>query len=169
MGPPLARSVRAELVATATAILIAIVVARPPGVAGQPPVETAATEALARQVTLFGVLASPDDLWTDPQLVRVAPQLRKLLPKHGFRLLDVQTRRLTAGQTLACKLDDGFVAETTLIDPSDANGKVQLRCVLLRDRTPRLDTKVITPTNQLFFCDERRHDGSRLLIGIGAR
>ena len=64
-------------------------------------------DAPARQVTLFGVIATPHDLQIDPKLARVAPQLRKLLPNHGFRLLGVQSKRLTASQSLSCPLPPG--------------------------------------------------------------
>ncbi len=128
-----------------------------------------AMEVAARQVTLFGVIATPADLRVDPKLAKVAPQLRKLLPNHGFRLLDVQSKRLTAGETLSCTLESGYVAETTLIEPLDGNGKVQLRCAVLRNQAVQLETKVATPANQLFFCDKVLNNGSRLLIGIGAR
>jgi hypothetical protein len=33
----------------------------------------------------------------------------------------------------------------------------------------QLSTDVLTPPNQLFFCDKSFPDNSRLLIGIGAR
>jgi hypothetical protein len=126
-------------------------------------------DAPARQVTLFGVIASPYDLRVDPKLTRVEPQLRKLLPNHGFRLLDVQTKRLTAGQTLTCNLEDGFTAATTLIRPVDENGKVRLRCAVLQNQAVQLESMVTTPANQLFFCDKALGGGTRLLIGIGAR
>jgi hypothetical protein len=126
-------------------------------------------DAPARQVTVFGVLATPDDAHTDPKLAKIEPQLRKLLPKHGFRLLDVQTKRLTSGKSLTCDLEDGYTASTTLVEPLDLNGKVQLRCTLLQKQAVRFETKVTTPANQLFFCDKVLENGSRILIGIGAR
>jgi hypothetical protein len=129
-------------------------------------------DAPARQVTLFGVIATPNDPRIDPKLSKVEAQLRKLLPNHGFRLLDVKTKRLTAGQTLACDLGagaGGFQAATTLIQPIDENGKVQLRCAVLLNQNVQLESLVTTPPNQLFFCDKMLPDGTRLLIGIGAR
>ena len=108
-------------------------------------------EEPARQVTVFAVIASPDDLKVDPKLKKVLPQLRKLMPNHGFRLLDV------------------YKSNTTLIDPSDADGKVKLRCSVTLNDVPLLESKVTTPANQLFFCDKALDDGTRLLVGIGAR
>ncbi|GAC1470058.1 MAG: hypothetical protein NVSMB9_14710 [Isosphaeraceae bacterium] len=123
----------------------------------------------ARQVTLFGVIASPDDLTIDPKLARIRPQLRKLLPDHGFKLLDVQSKRLTEGQTISCDLEGRFTATATLSQALDENGKVELRCAVLQNQVTRLETRVTTPTNQLFFCEKALDNGTRLLIGIGAR
>jgi hypothetical protein len=129
----------------------------------QPPEEP------ARQVTLFGVIATPGNTFIDPKLAKVSAQLRKLLPDHGFRLLDVRTKRLTAGTSLLCNLGGGFTAATTLIHPADENGKVQLRCAVLLNQSVQLESLVTTPPNQLFFCEKTLNDGSRLLIGVGAR
>lgn len=128
-----------------------------------------APDAPARQVTLFGVIAVPGGTSTDPKLVKVQPQLRKLLPNHGFRLLDVRTKRLQAGETVGCNLEDTFTAAATLVQPLDENGKVQVRCAVLQNQTVLLETLVSTPANQLFFCDKLLPNGHRLLIGIGAR
>lgn len=123
----------------------------------------------ARQVTVFGIVAVPGINTIDPKLKEVAPQLRKLLPGHGFKLLDVKSKRLTAGQAVICDLGGGASALTTLIQPLDEDGKVQLRCELVLNGVPQHATIVATPPNQLFFCDKTRDDGSRILIGIGAR
>ena len=123
----------------------------------------------ARQVTIFGIVATPSSSKIDPKLKAIAPQLRKLLPGHGFTLLDVQSKRLVAGQAVTCKLGKGFSAATTLTEALDVNGKVQLRCEILENMTTQLATQVATPPNQLFFCDKMLPSGSRLLIGIGAR
>jgi hypothetical protein len=129
---------------------------------------TRGDETLARQVTLFGVKATPGTA-TDPKLDRVESQLRKLLPGYGFRLLDVQTKRLAVDQTLTCDLEGGYTASATLLNPLDDNGKVRLRCRVLLAEAVQLGTDVSTPPNQLFFCDKALGDGSRLLIGVGAR
>lgn len=123
----------------------------------------------SRQVTLFAVIASKEDMTIDPKLAKVAPQLRKLLPDHGFRLLSVKTKRLGIGQTLTVKLEDGLTAATTLSEALDDNGKVKLKCEVLRAREVVLESLVTTPANQLFFCDKMLPDSTRLLVGIGAR
>lgn len=122
-----------------------------------------------RQVTLFGIIATPNNPMIDPKLKSIAPQLRKLLPDHGFKLLDVQSRRLVSGQSVQCKLGGGFVASTTLVTPLDEDGKVELQCEIVQNNLPQLGTLVATPPNQLFFCDKMLENGSRLLIGVGAR
>ena len=131
-----------------------------------------ADDPAGRQVTLFAVVANANDSRIDPRLVKVSSQLKKLLPGHGFRLLAVQTKRLTVGQgPLTCDLGDGVTAATTLVNALDDNGKVQLRCAVLAGpaQTTQLETTVSTPPNQLFFCEKTLPSGQRLLIGVGAR
>ena len=123
----------------------------------------------APQVTLFGIMATPGSTAIDPKLAPVSGQLRRLLPDHGFRLLDVRNKRLQPGQSVACKLGDGFVAETSLVKALDGNGKIQLRCELRWNEQQQFATLVTTPPNQLFFCEKRLNNGSRILIGVGAR
>jgi len=123
----------------------------------------------SRQVTLFGVIATPGGTAVDPKLVKVGPQLRQLLPKHGFKLLDVQSRRLAVGQTVACSLGPGYTAEAGLVSPLDDEGKVELRVAVEQGGMPLALTDVKTPPNQLFFCDKQLPDGSRLVVGVGAR
>ncbi|MGE3820995.1 MAG: hypothetical protein AB7I30_16405 [Isosphaeraceae bacterium] len=132
------------------------------------PIQKPVPKVEARQVTLFGVLATPGGT-LDPQLATLQPQLGKLLPGYGFRLLGAESKRLTEGQSLTCPLGDGFSAGTTLLRPLDENGKVQLRVSVFQNQAAQLETLVHTPANQLFFCDKVFADGSRLLIGIGAR
>jgi hypothetical protein len=123
----------------------------------------------ARQVTLFGIVAMPNSTAIDPKLVQIADQLRKVKPNHGFKLLEVRSKRLAATESVACDLGNGYVAATELVKPLDLNGKVQLRCTLSRFGDVLFNTLVTTPPNQLFFCDKPLDDGTRLLIGIGAR
>jgi hypothetical protein len=122
-----------------------------------------------RQVTFFGILATPNDPTIDPKLRPIAPQLRRLFPGHGFRMLGVETRRIETGQVVDCDLGGGFAGHATLLDPMDANGKVQLRVQLDQNEQIDFATLVSTPLNQLFFCEKRLNDGSRLVLGIGAR
>jgi hypothetical protein len=124
---------------------------------------------LSRQVTLFGVIATPNDMSVDPKLASVAPKLRKLLPNHGFKLLDSQTKRVQSGGIITCDLGGGRTAAAKLLRPVDEDGKVRLRCELLLDDVKQFSTQVATPPNQLFFCDKGLDDGTRLLIGVGAR
>jgi len=123
----------------------------------------------ARQVTMFSILATPHSSKMDPKLARVEVQLRKILPDHGFKLLDVQSKRLNMGESVVGKLGDDLVVTTKLVQVMDAHEKVQLRCELTRHQERRFSTLVTTPIDQLFFCDEKLPNGSRLLIGIGAR
>ncbi len=123
----------------------------------------------ARQVTVFAILATNDPAAIDPRLASVNSQLRKVLPGHGFKLLDVQSKRLEATQSVTCKLGNGYKAETVLVRPLDENGKVQLRCNLSQQGTKEFSTLVKTPINQLFFYERTLKDGSRVLIGVGAR
>jgi hypothetical protein len=149
-------------VGTSAPALIAVLVLLTATVGAQPWTD-------ARQVTLFGIVATPGSRAIDPKLASVSGQLRRLLPDHGFRLLDVRTKRLRPGQSVACELGDGFVAETSLVKVLDANGKIQLRCELRWNDQQQFATLVTTPPNQLFFCEKRLNDGSRILIGVGAR
>jgi len=123
----------------------------------------------ARQVTLFAIIATPGSNAVDPKLAAIAPQLRKLLPGHGFKLLEVRSKALRAGQTIRCELGNGLTASTVLVRPLDENGKIELRCALRLNEVSQFDIPVATPPNQLFFCDRMLDDGTLLLIGVGAR
>ena len=70
---------------------------------------------------------------------------------------------------MTCDLGNGYKAETILVRPLDENGKVQLRCNLSQQGTKEFSTLVKTPINQLFFYERSLKDGSRVLIGVGAR
>jgi hypothetical protein len=137
-----------------------------------------AQDITSRQVTLFGILATPGKTTVDKDLKSIEPQLRQLLPGHGFKLLEVQSKRLVPGQTVVCTKLGGFVAELGLIAPIDPNGKVQLRYALgakvpgnseSQDLEMQAATIVSTPPNQLSFFDKELAGGSRLIIGMGAR
>ena len=132
-------------------------------------VEASANGEVARQVTVFGVIATPGIKAIDSKLVSINTQLGKLLPKHGFKLLDVQSERIVAGESVTCKLANDYVAAISLVRSLDDDGKVELRCELLQNDAPLFSTLVKTPLNQLFFCRRPLPDGSQLLIGMGAR
>jgi hypothetical protein len=123
----------------------------------------------ARQLTVFGVIATPGGKTADTNLTTIKTQLDKLLPRHGFKLLDAQSKRIVAGESVTCELRNGYTLVTSLVQPVDENGKVQIRCELFRDQNREFSTVVKTPPNQLFFCQRALHDGSQLLIGVGAR
>src|SRR5262249_59943947 len=119
----------------------------------------------ARQVTVFAIIAAPGSKAVDSKLASVKAQLNRLLPHHGFKLLDAQSKRILAGESVTCDLGQGYTAETLLVRPVDEEGKVQLRCELYRDRALQYSAKVTAPLNQLFFCQRPfRDDGSTLLI-----
>jgi len=134
----------------------------------QPKLKSSADET-ARQVTVFAILATNDPAAIDPRLASVNSQLRKVLPGHGFKLLDVKSKRIEATQSVICDLGNGYKAETILVRPLDENGKVQLRCNLSQQGTKEFSTLVKTPINQLFFYERSLKDGTRVLIGVGAR
>jgi hypothetical protein len=125
---------------------------------------------IVRHVTVFAVVATPGGKAVDSKLANIQPHLSRLSPGHGFKLLDAQSARIAAGESVECKLTHGYTVETTLVRPIDDDGKVQLRCELSLDGERQFSATVRTPLNQLFFC-ERPYltDGSKLLIGVAAR
>ncbi len=124
----------------------------------------------ARQVVMFAVHATPGGGAMDPKISRaVQAELRKALPNHSFKLVKVQSDRVAAGQSVVSKLGDGFVATAQLLNPLDPNGKVQVRFDLSRYGGSMFQTVVITPPDQFNYFDKQLDDGSRLLLGVGAR
>jgi hypothetical protein len=123
----------------------------------------------ARQVTVFGVLATPNAKTVDSRLSNIHSQLGKLLPKNGFKLLDVRSERILDGESITCSLGHGYSLTASLLRPLDEDGKVELRCELFHDKVNEFATVVKTPLDQLFFCRRALSDGSQLLIGVGAR
>ena len=124
---------------------------------------------MARQVTVFGVLATPGGKTVDPRLSSIHKQLDNLLPKNGFRLLDARSERIVDGEAVTCNLGNDYTLTTSLVKSLDDNGKVELRCELLREKRNEFSTLVKTPVSQLFFCQRALDDGTQLLIGVGAR
>ena len=47
---------------------------------------------IVRQITVFAILATPGGKAVDSELATIQPQLSRLLPHHGFKLLDAQSR-----------------------------------------------------------------------------
>jgi hypothetical protein len=125
---------------------------------------------IVRQVTVFAILGTPKSKAVDTNLATIQAQLSRLLPNHGFKLLDAQSARIVADESVECELGHGYTAETTLVRPIDEDGKVQLRCELSLDGELQFSATVRTPIDQLFFCERPfLTDGSRLLIGVGVR
>jgi len=120
-------------------------------------------------VTVFSILADPRNPAIDPKLQTIEAQLRKLLPRHGFTLIDVKSRALLPGQAVACDVGGGQRAEAELINPGDLQGKVQLKFSLRAGEANLIQSVISTPPNQLFFADKDLGDGTKLLLGIGAR
>jgi hypothetical protein len=123
----------------------------------------------ARQVTVFGVLATPGAKTVDSRLSTIQKQLGKLLPDNGFKLLDVRSERIVDGESITCNLGNGYALTTSLVKPLDENGKVELRCELFHGKVKEFSTLVKTPVNQLFFCQRTLANGSQFLVGVGAR
>jgi hypothetical protein len=125
---------------------------------------------IVRQVTVFGIVATPKGEAVDNSLARIQEPLSKLLPQHGFKLLDSQSARIVAGEAVACTLGHGYTAEITMVRPIDENGMVELRCELSLDDELQFSATVRAPLDQLFFCKRPfLTDGTKLLIGVGAR
>jgi hypothetical protein len=126
-------------------------------------------DEIARQLTVFGVLATPGAKTVDSRLSNIHRQLEKLLPGSGFKLLDARSGRVVDGESIACSLGNGYTLKTSLVTPLDENGKVELRCEFFHDEVCEFSTLVKTPVNQLFFCQRPLQNGSQFLIGVGAR
>jgi len=124
---------------------------------------------VARQVTVIGIIATPGSSAIDSRIATIKSQLEKLKPKHGFKLLDAQSKRIEAGESVTCDLKNGYTSETVLVQPLDDRGKVELRCELRHDNARLFSTLVKTPLNQLFFYERELEDSSQLLIGVGVR
>lgn len=131
------------------------------------PLPAVSASSVPRQVTVFAIKAIPGGSTVDPQLSPVRAQLRKILPDHGFELILSRSERLEPGQALDCDLGAGRVAET--IYEGDEAGRVSLRCSFKDGDSPPFSTRVDAPENQLFFYERTLRDGSRVLIGVGAR
>ena len=130
-----------------------------------------------RDVTVFGVVATPGVPFVDPKLSQadMVPQLRQFLDDCagedcGVRLLGSETReRLGAGESIRLDLGVGYAASTTLVDPVDGRGKARLRFRLEGKGSDRFETDITTPADQPFFVDKTLADGRRLLLMVGVR
>jgi len=136
---------------------------------GAAPAADEADSADARQVTVFAIRATPTPGEVDPRLSSVRVQLRKMLPDHGFQLIEARSRGLVPGETLTCDLGDGREALTTLVSHAEDGDRVQLHCRLIDGDAPPFSTLVDAPENQLFFYERTLRDGTLVLIGVGAR
>ncbi len=132
--------------------------------------KTAPGHEQSRQVTVIAIIAKPESKAVDPKLTSIQAQLTRLLPNHGFKLLDAQISGMVAGESINGDLGHGYTAETTLLQAIDEDGKVHLRCELFLDKALQFSANVKAPLNQLFFCQRPfLDDGSKLLVGIGVR
>jgi hypothetical protein len=133
-------------------------------------VKTKPSDGRPPQVTVFAIVATPGSKTGDSKLANIKPQLNRLLPDHGFKLLDARSKPIAAGESLVCDLGHGYTVETSLVQSADENGKVQFRCDLFLNRALQFTATVKVPLNQLFFCERPfLDDGSKLLLGVGAR
>lgn len=143
----------------------------PPAVAPPPKPASGPT----RDLTLFGVVATPDSSWVDPRLTAadLVPQLRAFVvdcADCGVKLLGSKTKeRMAPSQSVSLDLEQGHVASAELLDPLDAEGKVRLKFTLSQRGRTSYEATVITPPDQPFFCDKTLKDGRRLLLMVGAR
>jgi len=151
------------------ALLFAAGCERRPEASPSPPSSPVVAKGPAMQVTVFAIKAVPGTSAIDPNLNEVRERLRKVLPNHGFELIATRSERLQPGETLTCDLGEGHVAETTY-ESADA-GRVSFLCSFREDRSNDASdsTHVDAPENQLFFYERSLRDGSRVLIGVGAR
>ena len=135
-----------------------------------PPTSASPQGAPGRQVVLFGVLATPGGTSMDSKISPVvAAQLRRTLPGHSFKLIEIKSDRVLAGQSIALDLGEGFVTSAQLMNPLDPNGKVQIRFDLSLFGVPQFQSIVATPPDQFNFFDKVLPNSSHLLIGVGAR
>ena len=124
----------------------------------------------ARQVVVFGVMATPGGTEMDPKIAPVVQaQLRKLLPDHGFSLIKIKSERLTANGQVKCSLGPDFAANARLIKPTGTDGKILMQVELMYQEESQFQTTVTTPPDQFNFFDKSLDNGNRLLIGVGAR
>jgi hypothetical protein len=125
---------------------------------------------MPQQVTVVAIMAIPGSKAIDSKLASIKTQLDRLQPGHGFKLLNAQSKSLVSSDSVAVDLGNGYTAETWLVRPTDENGKVHFRCELSLNRTLQLSATVKVPLNQLFFVERPLlDDGSKLLLGVGAR
>ena len=84
------------------------------------------------------VLATPGAKTVDSRLSTIHPQLDKLLPDSGFKLLDARSEHIVDGESITCNLGSGYTLKTSLVKSLDENGKVELRCELFHDNGQRV-------------------------------
>ena len=123
-----------------------------------PRAEVEPDDIIARQVTVFGVVATPADRTTDSRLVSFSNELAELIPYHGFKLLDAQSTRIIDGESVTCTLGNGY---TVRLPGQSAERKRQSRDSLraIPGSSSQFSTLVKSPLHQLFFCQERSRTG----------
>jgi hypothetical protein len=159
------RSMTLAFRSTLAVALVACVVS-----AGSPP--AMAQVPTDRQVVMFAVVATPNSTSMDPKITPVvAAQLRKTLPGHGFKLIQVKSQRVLPNHPVALDLGGGYETAATVLNPLDINGKVQIKFELTNtdEGIPQFQSIIATPTDQFNYFDKMMPDNSHVLIGVGAR
>jgi hypothetical protein len=118
-------------------------------------------------VTVFAIRAVPGTSAIDPRLAPVRGQLRTIAPDDSLTLIATRSEPLKPGETLSCDLGDGRSAATTF--EKEEAGRIVLLCTFKDGDSLPFSTRVDAPENQLFFYERPLGDGSRALIGVGAR
>ncbi len=130
-------------------------------------------DSASRQLTVVAIRATPEGKsegkTIDPKLDAIKTQLNRLMPRHGFKLLDVQSKQLTTGGSVRCDLRGGYSAQVSLVGVVDEDGKLPVRYEVFHDDERQVMRLVKSPLNQLFFCERELADGSKLLLAIGIR
>ena len=130
---------------------------------------TTIDDDIARQVTVFGVLATPGAKTVDSRLSNIHPSVGQVASRERIQAPRRPQRAHRRWRIDHCNLGNGYTLTTSLVKPLDENGKVELRCELFHDKISEFSTLVKTPVNQLFFCQRALKNGSQFLIGVGAR
>lgn len=129
----------------------------------------AADDKPHRQLTVMAIRARKGETATDPKLASVEAKLAQLLPNHGFTLWEGRSRRIGESESLELDSKNGMKLTIRLIHSEDQDGKVCMDVRLTTDSQVHLNSRIRTPSNQIFFLDHKIDDAEHLLIAVGAR